>query len=168
MKTWLRLTIITMTVGGGFSGVALTSQVLVHSTVLWPNNLVIATFLALYAFVLVSGLLFVQNPKNSRLIIVALAIQVPCLLSPKVVYRFASGGSIVLGIGTAQGTSGVKLDADAGFGSNFAFELLKDRRWSLGVNMVALAILVVLLRAIRAPVPVVQPSIPALVEPTST
>jgi len=92
MKTWLRLTIITMTVGGGFSGVALTSQVLVHSTVLWPNNLVIASFLVLYALVLASGLLFVQNPRNTRLIIVALAIQVPCLLSPIVVYRFASGG----------------------------------------------------------------------------
>jgi hypothetical protein len=166
MKTWLRLTIITMTVGGGFSGVALTSQVLVHSTVQWPNNLVIATFLALYAFVLVSGLLFVQNPRNTRLIIGALAIQIPCILSPIAVYRFASGGSIVLGIGTAQGTSGVKLDA--GFGSNFAFELLKDRGWSFGVNLVALAILVVLLRAIRAPVPVLQPSSPALVEPTST
>src|ERR1017187_2883994 len=48
MKMWLRLTLITMTVGGGFTGAVLTFQSLVNSQgQRFPNLLVMAVFLVL-------------------------------------------------------------------------------------------------------------------------
>jgi hypothetical protein len=48
MKTWLRLTLITMTVGGGFAGVLITAQTLFNSEGSGPGYFVIlAVFLAL-------------------------------------------------------------------------------------------------------------------------
>jgi len=168
MKTWLRLTIVTMTVGGGFSGMALTSQFFLHPTGYQAQSAMMASLFALYAFVFVSGLLLVQNPQKTRLLIVALALQIPCILSPIIVYRFASGASVVLGVGTVEGTSGFKLDASAGLGSNLEFNLMQGHRWSIGINFVALAILVLLLRSVRTPAPVLQSSISVPAEATST
>jgi hypothetical protein len=76
MKPWLRLTLITATVGGGFTGIAVTVQALLN-----PQNqsplLLMGFFLALFTYVTVSGLIFVQNPERKRPLIAALAIQIP-------------------------------------------------------------------------------------------
>jgi len=100
MKTWLRLTLITMTVGGGFAGVILTIQSLLDSGSRGPVHLVLlAGFLALYAFVTACGLLFVHDPSRLRPLLVALAIQIPWVSTPLVVYKFAAGSHVVLTVG---------------------------------------------------------------------
>jgi hypothetical protein len=160
MKTWLRLIIITMTVGGGFSGFMTTSQFLFHH----PEKseplgiLLAACFCALNVFAIVSGLLFANNPRRTRPLIAVLAISIPCIVSPFINYNFATGASIVLSAGTADGPSGFNLHAAWGMGSSFEFSLMKAHRWSIGVNVFALAILVLLLRSIRPPAPIIQPS----------
>jgi hypothetical protein len=165
MKTWLRLTIITMTVGGGFNGVVITAQFLFHPGNQKPLSiLLVACFFALYVFAIVSGLLFVDNPRQTRPLIAVLAMSIPCIVSPFIVYNFATGASIVLTAGTAEGASGFNLHAAWGLGSSFEFTLLKAHRWSIGVNVFALAILVLLLRSVRTPAPIVQPS-SSVVEP---
>ena len=60
MKPWLRLTLITMTVGGGFAGFVSTLQSLFNSLRASTLNLLLTVvFMGLYAFVTASGLLFV-------------------------------------------------------------------------------------------------------------
>ena len=52
MKPWLRLTLITVTVGGGFTGIAITLQSLLAAQNQPPVNYVLMLgFMALFAFV---------------------------------------------------------------------------------------------------------------------
>ena len=140
MSTWLRLTLITMAVGGGFTGVALTSQALFSPQVTGRPGLVAicVVFLLLHLFVVISGLLFVQNPTRVMPLVVALAIQIPYLSSPLVTYRFADG--LIGGVGIAEtGPFGwIRL------GSDWQFNLLQPLPWGLGINLVAVAVLAAL------------------------
>ena len=92
MKTWLRLTLITMTVGGGFAGVLITCHSLVHSEGQGlPYLVIMAAFLTLYTLVTASGLLFVHDPRRVQPLFAALAIQIPWISSPLIVYKVAAG-----------------------------------------------------------------------------
>ena len=91
MKLWLRLLFITITVGGGFTGFVLTFQSLFNSPHQRPLNVLLTIiFLALNAYVFVSGLLFVRDEQRTRPVMAALAIQIPWISSPLMVYKFAS------------------------------------------------------------------------------
>jgi len=66
MKTWLRLTVVVMTVGGGFAGFTGILQTLFQSHSLRPLNLLLMVlFLGLYGYVTVSGLVFVYEPRRT-------------------------------------------------------------------------------------------------------
>jgi hypothetical protein len=102
MKPWLRLTLITISVGGGFTGFALTFQALQsglssHTEPLL-NLLIMGIFLLLNAGVAASGLLFVHDPECTRPLAASLAIQVPWISSPFLTYRFASGLELILSV----------------------------------------------------------------------
>src|SRR4051812_24958305 len=90
--TVLRLTLVTMTVGGGFTGSVFTMQMLPSVRNSAPANLVIwLGFVLLHLFVLISGLLFVHNSARVVPMLVALLFQIPLLSSPYVTYRFGDG-----------------------------------------------------------------------------
>jgi hypothetical protein len=162
MKTWLRLTLITVTVGGGFTGLAATVQSLCNSQSQPPLNLLlIAVFLALYAYVTVSGLMFVHDPQGTRPLIAALAIQIPWISSPLIVYKFAAGFHAALAVGGG-------LDAEARLGCFFKFSLFEENPWRIGVNLFALAILILLCRSVRTPTSIVSSTASAPAGPTST
>jgi hypothetical protein len=168
MKTWLRLTLITMTVGGGFAGVVFASQTLFTSHGQKPLNLLVMVgFIALFAYVTVSGLMFVNDPQRTRHLIVALAIQIPWISSPFLVYKFATGFHAVLGIASPEGMFGIKLEASALLGSSFLFALGQDNPWSMGINVFALVMLILLHRSIQMPGPAAPPPTAASVEPHS-
>ena len=154
MKPWLRLTLITATVGGGFTGIAVTFQALLD-----PRNqsplLLMGFFLALFTYVTVSGLIFVQNPERKRPLIAALAIQIPWISSPFVVYEFAAGCRAVLSLRMPEQV-GLPIDTYIPLGSGWRFFLLQSNPWSIGINIFPLVILVSLLRSIRAPHSVVS------------
>ncbi|QOV91757.1 hypothetical protein [Humisphaera borealis] len=136
MSTWLRLTLITMTVGGGFTGVALTAQFLFSPQITGPAVLAICiVFLLLHGFVLASGLLFLHNPEILKPMVVALAIQIPYVSSPLVTYRFGCG--LLGGFGIAEtGPFGwLRL------GSDWQFYLFQPLRWGFGINLVAVGML---------------------------
>lgn len=139
MSTWLRLTLITMTVGGGFTGVALTAQLLFSPQVSGPALVAICVvFLMLHIFVLVSGLLFVQKPHRIMPLMVALSLQVPYLSSPIVAYRFGAGLQAVVGLTGAGPLGWIRL------GSDWQFNLLQPLPWGFGINLAALLLLVAL------------------------
>jgi hypothetical protein len=78
MKPWLRLTLITLTVGGGFTGVAFNVQAFQSGEITGAWTL--ASTL-LYGFVLISGLLLVYRPEVTLPVILALALRRVCVRS---------------------------------------------------------------------------------------
>jgi hypothetical protein len=166
MQTWLRLTLITMTVGGGFAGVVFASQLLFTAQGQKTGSLlIIAVFFALYAFVTVSGLIFVHDPRRTRLLIVAFILQIPWISSPLIVYRFAAGCHAVIGIVFPDEKAPLRIDASAFLGSGFTASLFQENRWSISINLVALLMLIWLLRSIRTPKPTASPITSASAEP---
>lgn len=144
MKPWLRLTLITMTVGGGFTGFVLTFQSLLNPQSQQPAYFVFMTaFLAFYAFVTISGLLFVQNPRRTRLLLVALVLQIPWISSPLIAYQFTAGFHVTVGL------IGGSLIAEFWLGSYWQFSLFQELSWGAGVNLFALLMLVLLGRSRR-------------------
>lgn len=86
MKPWLRLALITMTVGGGFTGVVVNLQALFNSPGASILKLVLdLIFMGLYVFVCVSGLMFVHNPSRRGPLVAALAVQIPWISSSLIV-----------------------------------------------------------------------------------
>lgn len=163
MKTWLRLTLITMTVGGGFTGVVFT-VVGLHSYFSSQNQkpfnlLVLLLFLMLNAGVTASGLLFVHDPRRTQLLVAALAIQVPRISSPLVAYKFATGLEFVLSVGGPAKAEdpGVHLGWNFFFGSSWAFSFLQEHPFSVGINLSALAMLILLVRSARTPASPMKP-----------
>ena len=156
MKTWLRLVLITMTTGGGFTGVVLTFQSLFHS----EHWFVFLVFLFFYVFVTISGLWFVYDPRKTRPLIVALAIQIPWISTPLVVYKFAAGLHAVISVGAPReaGNIGVHLGGELLLGSSFRFSVSQDTPCTIGINLSALLLLVLLWQSIQTPKSELQPS----------
>jgi hypothetical protein len=152
MKPWLRLTLITITVGGGFAGLAATLQALFNSPgASTLNLLVMIVFMGLYAFVMVSGLIFVHDPRRTGPVVAALAIQIPWISSPLIVYKFAAGVQAFVMAGSPEKANsiGVHFYWDLLLGSSWRFAVLQDNSWGVGLNVAALAILAMSWQALR-------------------
>lgn len=173
MKPWLRLTLITMTVGGGFAGFAITFQTL--QTGLTSHNqpilnlLLMGIFLVLNAGVTFSGLLFVYDPHRTSLLFAALAIQIPSISSSLIAYRFATGFELVVSIkGPAKGEDlAFHLGSNFFLGSSWSLSFSSEHQFGLGINVVALIMLVLLRRSGRMPLLAGQPEISASLENNS-
>jgi hypothetical protein len=143
MNRWLRLLLITMSVGGGFTGVSVAVDAMSKSH---ADVGIGAAFLLASTFVLVSGLAFVLERKTT-LLFAAIAVQVPTLSTPLVIYQFWSGFHVTFTAGNLQsGSSGV--DFHAGLGSFFKFYLAQGDGWNFGVNLFALVLLILLFRPV--------------------
>jgi hypothetical protein len=170
MKLWLRLTLITMTVGGGFAGFVLTFQTLQSGLTSHSqpplNLLIMGIFLLLNAGVTVSGLLFVCDPHRTNPLIAALALQVPWISSSLIAYKFATGFELVLSVsGPAKGEDlAFHLGWAFFLGSSWSLSVSQEQQFGLGVNVWALTMLVLLWRSVRMPLSVVQPTISTSLE----
>jgi hypothetical protein len=160
MKPCLRLTLITLTVGGGFTGFVQTLWSLFD-----PENqetsykVIMMAFLLLYAFVTLSGLLFVQNHQQTWPLRVALRLQVPWISSPVIAYQFVSGFHVTVGL------AGGYINADSWLGSGWTFYFFTEFPWGFGINLFAIFMLVLLARSMRTsnivlPSRTVVPSLP--------
>jgi hypothetical protein len=166
MKAWLRWTLVLTSVGGGFIGVVLDLVVMKswfkgQRQVEWPY---VVLFLVLNIYVTASGLLFVQNPNRTRPLLAALAIQVPRISSPLLVYAFSTALQLSIGLApatTETGGPGVRFMYDDYIGTTWTFDLFHEHPLMFGINLWALAMLVLLWRSVRRmTVPVVQPTNP--------
>ena len=136
MTAWLRLTLITVTAGGGFTGVALTSQALLSPKVQEPVLVVLfIVFALLYVLVLVAGLLFVHDPRRTTPLVVALTLQIPLVSSPVIAYRFAAGFHATVGLGQDGAFAWLRL------GSEWQFNLLQPIPWAVGINLIPIVLL---------------------------
>jgi hypothetical protein len=154
MEPWLRLTLVTVTVGGGFTGVTITLQSLLARQSQSPANYALMIpFLALFIFVTVSGLVLVHNPQRTRLMIVSLALQIPWVSSPIIAYKLTAGFQVCVALIDGRFAGGFRL------GSDFQINFFQQLPWGAGVNLFALALLVLLLRATQTPIRAPQPTV---------
>src|SRR3974390_169512 len=116
MKTWIRWILLVLTIGGGFMGLALTMEALFKQvTGGFFSYLMGGVALALYIFIIVSGLLFAESPKHLTPLRVAFLLQIPWISSPVLVYGLSSGLRITAGLRPTDG----RLSATFRFGSDF-------------------------------------------------
>ena len=150
MKSWLRLTLIAMTVGGGFTGFVYTFEAIMNSSnQSFAILLIYIVFLALFAFVTASGLLFVHDAKQTGPLIVAPAIQVPCIYSSLFSYKFATGLEGAVLLGSPNSLIGITFNGEMFLGGTWQFDLLKEQPWRSGINFVPLVLLIFLLNSLR-------------------
>ena len=142
MTTWLRMVITLVTVGGGFTGFVGTIQVLTGTPggLRGAQGMLFLGFAALYAYLVVAGLLFVHNPRRLLPALIGVAIQLPFVSSPAVSYRCSSGFHATVGI------VGSNLVAAFRLGSEIQFTLLQPQPWGVGVNLFALLLLILIVR----------------------
>jgi len=151
MKTWLRLTLVTMSVGGGFTGFLLPLHSLLHSEVhSAANTSLLLLFLVMFAFVTASGLLFVYDSKRTMPLLIALAIQIPWISNEVLVYKFSTGAHFVLNMGSPEEVGkSLYLGIDSLLGSTFSFTFNSSQEmpFRIGINLVALLMVILLIKA---------------------
>jgi hypothetical protein len=115
--------------------------------------MLLMVFIGLYGLVTASGLIFVHDPKRTRPLVTAIALQIPWISSPIFVYHFAAAACAAITLGTPEETGriGVHFGGSSFFGANFLVRLGSnlDVPFSVGVNVVAVVLLGLLLRANR-------------------
>jgi uncharacterized membrane protein YidH (DUF202 family) len=142
MKAWLRWALVLTTVGGGFAGFAFALQEMFSgagSSGL-PNKIGMAALLLLYAGVTASGLLFVNDTRRKKVLMAALAIQVPWIFSSYVTYRFSAGLETVLGVTGFNRWEDLAFHWTLFLGSRSSFSILQEHPLGLGINGLATAI----------------------------
>jgi hypothetical protein len=139
MPTWLRMVLVTASVGGGFTGFVVTLTGL-GTPLPASSRVILVAFAALYVFVVVAGLLFVHNPRRLVPLAVALGMQVPFVASPGVAYRFSAGAHVTVGVMIGQPSGSVRLMGSGQLGSSFLFVMFQPRPLAAGINLVALAL----------------------------
>jgi hypothetical protein len=146
MNTWLRLTLITMTVGAGFTGVALSLQALITSPNRGTKNLLLATLmLVLYTYVMAAGLVFAHSPRRTGPLFAALAMQAPWISSSLLLYKFAAGFEAFVRANYSQDAGVLTLNFDGFFfGSRSTVAILQQNPLGLGVNLWAAVLLILL------------------------
>jgi len=150
MKAWLRLTLVTMSVGGGFTGFV--GNFLIPSSYYHNPRILLPLFVfaPLYAFITISGLMFVLHPDRTRLLMVAISLQILWISSPLFVYKCFSGFHAVLDFSKRPaGNLGFSVQANAAIGSDWRVGLFDGDPWLIGVNVFALVMLVLLWRSVR-------------------
>jgi hypothetical protein len=143
IKTWLRLTLIVTTVGGGFCGAAFSAQYLFSpQTTGLAVKVICSAFLALNAYVVTSGLLLVQNSRRLKPVIASLIMQVFSFSSPIVTYSFGTGVFFLVGLSG----SGAMIRAFFNFrvGALWEFYLFRSSGWDVGINLFPVALLLCL------------------------
>lgn len=156
MKTWLRLLLVLMTVGGGFTGVSVTSNLFDSSNKNGSVAVVITLiFMALYAFVVAAGLLFVYDSRRVGPMLVAFALQIPWVSLPVFEYRFAAGLNAAMAFGPPRvaqdALSMIDLSGHLETAFQFRFGTVQEGPWRIGINLAAALLYVLLWLSVRTP-----------------
>jgi hypothetical protein len=150
MKSWLRLLLVLLTVGGGFAGATFTSVGFFGaqgaSAVLYFVEFV------LYVFITASGLLFVHDASHTTLLVIGLALQIPWLSNPLFTYLLKSGCGLSIGLVGDSANLSFKFET-LWLGSEVQVTMHPEPPWVLGVNLVPLVLLLLLWQARKAAKP---------------
>lgn len=141
MKTWIKRIAGIFQIGGGFMGVITTLKSLLYANLNGSTFITVAVFCALYAFILLAGvLLFEDHSKSVRWSLWAQFLQIPFLSFPFFAYRLIAGFDINLfWIGNHGGLN-------YQFGSRWMLLIHGANTWGIGVNLFALVLFILLWR----------------------
>lgn len=153
-----------VTVGGGYAGFVTTFLSLFDNQGEGVLVLLLRTiFLALCAYITVSGLVFVHDPRLVRPLAVALVLQIPWISSPLAFYYFAAGPAVIIGIGSPKKTVDLfSIEWKFFLGGSWRFSMLQGDRWAIGVNLFALALLILLWKSVQARTSEASPARPTV------
>jgi hypothetical protein len=166
MNNWLRLALVTVTVGGGFTLCTLSVGMLVQ---MGQNRqlaaVLVLIMIACSVFVTASGLAFVYDPRRVLAVKVALALQIPYISSPLLVYKLICGAGFYTVVCLAPiddlailfGHIGIRFQ----FGGYWSLAFWEGHPVGVGVNWVAVFLFVTLRRSMRAASPRALPTAPA-------
>ena len=144
MPAWFRWMILILTVGGGFTGLAVTVQgIFQMKSGQLANLLIYIPFLVLFGFTVVSGLLFADNPRDTIPLKITLISQIPAFSSPVFAYGFSAGFRASAGIISGQ------FVANFYFGSDCQLFFFAGRPWGISINYFTLGVLLLLLKYTR-------------------
>ena len=163
MKTWLRLILVVFTVGGGFTLITGATDVLFRTNPMSLTAVMLLGFMmASGAFIMASGLVLVRDPRCTRLAQIALALQIPWVSSPLFAFRLFCGVGLYAVVGLEPPEDVVRVGDHFGWrfqlGAYSSVGFWENHPWSLGINLVALFLLVAL-RASMRPVRIVEQSV---------
>jgi hypothetical protein len=135
MNLWLKRVLLLSTLGGGFTGLAFTFQLVPQAFDHPANFVVLAIFVAVFGLGVVAGWMLSENELvGIRPTMWFLALQVPFFSSPLIGFGFIAGAGVRIGIG-ANG-----LILSGRFGSDGWFSLLQGANWGVAINVLALAL----------------------------
>lgn len=163
MKTWLRLTLVTATVGGGFTLFTLSLGMLLQiGQSRQTAAVLIWIMIACCIFITVSGLVFVYDPRRIRLVQVALALQIPYISCPLLVYKLICGAGAytvvclppVDDLAVVFGHIGIKFQ----LGGFWSLAYWEEHPFGIGVNWVAVFLFLMLRRSMQVVSPPVLPT----------
>lgn len=139
MNKWLYWAVLLVTVGGGLVGLVISVGEIKFDSVL---HAIFPPFcIALYAFVIFSGLAFARDVNRIGPLQVALWLQVPWIVTPVFIYKFTAGLHAVVSLGTPEdGTFGLRMGGAAWLGAVCKLGYGAES-WTFGVNLIALALL---------------------------
>jgi hypothetical protein len=153
MKKWLRLVVIVVTIGGGFAAGSQAITLLLHPQVVDASHVLLAFIaVAMSIFVMSSGLIFATDPTDVRLLIPALAIQLPYLSSSFLTYKFgvALPCFIIVGPPEDAGRVGLYGGFEALVGGRWKLSYGGDHPLRIGVNLTVCLLLILLWQARRS------------------
>jgi hypothetical protein len=165
MKLGLRLLFVLAAVGGGCSGVV-AALPLISSLRTEGLRYALEVFIvfAVYSSLAVSGLLFARDWTVTRPMLFAFALQIPWVGLPRFKYQAYSllYAAITFGPPQGNGKVGTYIEWSANLGTHVELRIggVPDGPWSVGVNLVALVLALILLRSRRSAGTVPQDSIP--------
>ena len=124
-----------VSIGGGFSGFALTSAQLLQTGLPFFNYLLSAGVAVAYAAGVYGGLKLIEDEEKGLTILSWYFLtQVPLLVSPVVTYVFSSGATI----GATVGTNGINFAVYYGARWEFYLFRLSDHTIAVGLNFFAI------------------------------
>jgi hypothetical protein len=137
MNVWLRRCLVILTVGGGFIGVALTTDLFSQASKVIAYIMLLA-FVCLYGYGIFIGLKLSEGSAPLAHLRFYFGLQIPFISSPIIAYQFCSGLHATVAIIQPGLTWGYRL------GSECRFAILSSAPWGIGINFVALAIVFLL------------------------
>ena len=148
-----RFTLLAVTGLGGLHGVVISLKGLVSaSSQGFGEFLFVSIILVAYAYVITACVIFWREPNETRPLKWALAIQIPWISLPGCVYKFVAGlhASISIVAKHHSDTYSAGLNWSFDIGSLYELRLFQSAPIEIGVNVAALAALVLLNREIGA------------------
>jgi len=137
MNVWFCRLLLILTIGGGFLGVAITTQFFPQANKVIIYIMLLA-FVGLYGYGIFVGLKLSEGSVPLRHLRLYFGLQIPFISSRVIAYRFCSGLQTTISI-IQPG-----LRWDCRFGSEWQFSILSSAPWGVGINFVALAIVCLL------------------------